>query len=315
MSDQIHYTLDQHTDPGKAPPFFQLHVRPSFSPLDINIAFLGRTGWQQSTDRIRFHTESSTPKASTHPLAEVLHTFKPHLLIRRLDQPEDHFASIHITVEGEVIVWSNDANFAHRFFAGVFLDCPPAFHTWDDISIVEEWVDDPQAKAMFAGLLAGAFGWDPAHNIPDNIQESLEEARKSLEIANYRSCVVMARRTLEGVLQFGFRRLLGREPLDARGRTLMLHAMIQEFRSASSSPIPEHLLHVADSIRLLGNVPGAHASDIEGYQFSRSDAEFALYATHHFLEQYFSKIDQEVTQYYTLTIDFAEPYGSRDVGS
>src|SRR5215475_11387076 len=73
MSDQIHYTLDQYADPGKAPPFFQLHVRPSFSPLDINIAFLGRTGWQQSTDRIRFHTEPSTPKASTHPLAEVLH--------------------------------------------------------------------------------------------------------------------------------------------------------------------------------------------------------------------------------------------------
>jgi hypothetical protein len=37
---------------GKAPPFCQLHVRPSFSPLDINIAFLGRTGRQQSTDRI-----------------------------------------------------------------------------------------------------------------------------------------------------------------------------------------------------------------------------------------------------------------------
>src|SRR5215475_2538587 len=107
MSDQIHYTLDQHTDPGKAPPFFQLHVRPSFSPLDINIAFLGRTGWQQSTDRIRFHTESNTPKASTHPLADVLHTFKPHLLIRRLDQPEDHFASIHISQ------WKNISQIAH----------------------------------------------------------------------------------------------------------------------------------------------------------------------------------------------------------
>jgi hypothetical protein len=63
------------------------------------------------------------------------------------------------------------------------------------------------------------------------------------------------------------------------------------------------LLHVADSIRVLGNVPGAHATDIANYHFSRSDAEFALYATIHFLDQYFSKIDQEVTEYYTLTID------------
>ena len=39
------------------------------------------------------------------------------------------------------------------------------------------------------------------------------------------------------------------------------------------------------------------------YHFSRSDAEFALYATIHFLDQYFSKIDKEVTQYYTVTID------------
>ena len=82
--------------------------------------------------------------------------------------------------------------------------------------------------------------------------------------------------------------------------------MIQDFRNKKPSPIPDHLLHVADSIRLLGNVPGAHASDIANYQFSRSDAEFALYATDHFLDQYFSKIDKEVAQYYTLTIDLSD---------
>ena len=70
--------------------------------------------------------------------------------------------------------------------------------------------------------------------------------------------------------------------------------------------MPDHLLHVADSIRVIGNVPGAHAADIADYHFSRSDAELALYATTHFLDQYFSKIDKEVTQYYTLTIDLTE---------
>src|SRR5882724_5119463 len=102
---------------------------------------------------------------------------------------------------------------------------------------------------MFAGLLAGALGWDPSHNIPENIQESLDEARKSFEIANYRSCVVMSRRTFEGVLKFGFQRLLGRAPIDRRGHSLMLNAMIQKFRNANPSPVPEHLLHIADSIR------------------------------------------------------------------
>jgi hypothetical protein len=82
--------------------------------------------------------------------------------------------------------------------------------------------------------------------------------------------------------------------------------MIQVFRRQKPQPIPEHLLHVADSIRLIGNVPGAHAADIAGYHFSRSDAEFALYAASHFLDQYFSKIDTEVSQYYTLTIDLQQ---------
>ena len=36
----------------------------------------------------------------------------------------------------------------------------------------------------------------------------------------------------------------------------MLNDMIQEFRKQKPSPIPDHLLHVADSIRLIGNVPG-----------------------------------------------------------
>ena len=312
MPTQTHYKLEQYANPKDAPPVFQLQIRPGFSPLDINVAFLTRTGWQQSNDRIRFHSKSETQPRSGHPLGGVLRAMQPHLLIRRLDRAEDHFASVHVALNSEVAVFSNDSNFARRFFAGVFLNCPPSFHTWDDVEVVEKWVDEEQVKGMFAGLLAGALGWDPSHNIPENIQESLDEARKSFEMANYRSCVVMSRRTLEGVLKFGFQRLLGREPIDRRGHSLMLNAMIQEFRNANPSLVPEHLLHIADSIRLIGNVPGAHAADMVGYRFSRSDAEFALYATHHFLEQYFSKIDPEVTQYYTLTIDLGEPTGTEE---
>lgn len=155
-------------------------------------------------------------------------------------------------------------------------------------------------------MVAGALGWDPSHNIPDNIEQSLNEARQSLEIANYRSCVAMSRRTLEAVLKFGYQRLLKKQPVNSKGHKLMLNDMIQEFRKQKPSPIPDHLLLIADSIRLIGNVPGAHAAEIANYHFSRSDAEFALYATTHFLDQYFSKIDKEVTQYYTLTIDFAD---------
>jgi len=120
----------------------------------------------------------------------------------------------------------------------------------------------------------------------------------------------MSRRTLEAVLRFGYQRLLKKQPADKKGRGLMLNDMIQEFRRQKPSLIPEHLLHVADSIRVIGNVPGAHAADIADYRFSRSDAEFALYAVADFLDRYFSKIDKEVTQYYTLTIDLSGPVRS-----
>jgi hypothetical protein len=113
----------------------------------------------------------------------------------------------------------------------------------------------------------------------------------------------MSRRTLEAVLKFGCERPLKQKPVKKKGHGLMLNDMIQTFRGHKPALIPEHLLHIADSIRVIGNVPGAHAADIAGYHFSRSDAEFALYATIHFLDQYFSKIDKDATQYYTLRID------------
>lgn len=156
---------------------------------------------------------------------------------------------------------------------------------------------------MFLGLLHGALGWDPSNQIPPAIRTSLEEAEKALSIANYRSCVVMCRRTIEALLKFAFPRLMGSKAIDNKGRELTLNVMIERFKNQSPSKIPTHLLHLLDSIRVIGNVPGAHAAEIEGYQFSKSDAEFAIASVNYFVEQYFSKIDTKVLEYYTLTID------------
>lgn len=99
----------------------------------------------------------------------------------------------------------------------------------------------------------------------------------------------MSRRTLEAVFKFGYERLLKQKPVNRKGHSLMLNEMIQTFRGYKPSLIPEHLLHVADSIQVIGNVPDAHATDIANYNFSRSNAEFAMYATIPSLDQYFSK--------------------------
>ena len=307
MANPSTQPLSSYADPAGAPPVFCLHAKPQFSPLDVNVAFLVRSGWNQAVDRLRFHVEQDSPVPEAHPMAQVMKRLQPHLLIRRLDRDEDRFISVHVSVKGDIAILSNDADYGRAGFQGIFLECPPSFHGPDEFEITEDWKSDNETKGLFAGMLAGAQGWDPTHNIPDNIQQSLGEAKGSLEIANYRSCVAMSRRTLEAVLKFGYKRLLKKEPVDKKGHGLMLNDMIQEFRKQKPALIPDHLLHVADSIRVIGNVPGAHAADIANYHFSRSDAEFALYATTHFLDQYFSKIDKEVTQYYTLTIDLSDP--------
>ena len=292
---------------GENPPVYVLKVRPNFSPIDVNLQFILREGWSHA-DRLRFHTETEATilAKDNHPLAAVLQDLKPHLLIRRYDREGDSFLVATIALDGEIQFLSNDRDFVQRYLHGLFLECPPSFHTAEDMDVTEEWVDDPQTRALFMGLLHGALGWDPSHQIPPSIQISLEEAEKALSIANYRSCVVMCRRTIEALLKFAFPRLLGIQPVDDRGRVLSLDAMIKRFREQRPPSIPGHLLHVLDSIRVIGNVPGAHAAEVEGYQFSAGDAEFVLASVHYFIQQYFSKIDTEVTQYYTLTIDLAE---------
>lgn len=297
--------ISEYLTNGENPPVYRLRVHPNFSPIDINLQFIIEEGWSHG-DRLRFHSEMGIKVARDHPLATLIKNLKPHLLIRRYDREEDSFLTVHIGQDGEVEILSNDRDFAQRYLNGLFLECPPSFHSAEELEVAEDWLDDPQIYAMFLGLLHGALGWDPSHQIPPAIRVSLEEAEKALFIANYRSTVVMCRRTIEALLRFAFPRLLGSPAVDNKGRTLTLNDMIKRFRKQKPSPIPIHSLHVLDSVRVIGNVPGAHAVEIEGYRFSKHDAEFALASVYYFIEQYFSKIDKEVSEYYTLTIDLSE---------
>lgn len=275
----------------KSPPVYVLKAHPNFSPIDVNPQFIQKEEWSHG-DRLRFHTQTNLNSAKNHRLTALLNNLKPHLLIRRYDAEEDSFLAATIALDGEIQLLSNDRDFAQRYLHGLFLECPPSFHSVEELEISEEWVDDPQIRAMFLGLLHGALGWHPSQQIPPIIRASLEEAEHAFSIANYRSCVVMCRRTAEALVKFAFPRLLGHSPVDDRGRALTLSAMIEQFRKQKPPRIPTHLLYVLDTIRIVGNVPGAHAVEIEGYQFSKGDAEFALASLHYFLEQYFSKAIQ-----------------------
>jgi hypothetical protein len=264
--------------------------------------FIIEEGWSNA-DRIRFHTKLKTEKTKNQLIDTLLDSVEPNLLIRRYDRTEDSFISIHIALDGTILALSNDQDFAHKFLQGLFLEFPPSFHSLEDLDISEGWVEDAQTFAFFMGLLHGALGWDSFNQIPSAIKTSLKEAERALTIANYRSCVVMCRRAIEALLKFAFPRLLGKAPTDNQGRELTLDAMIKEFKQKQSPPIPLHLIHILDSIRVIGNVQGAHAVDIEDYKFSKPDAEFTLASAEYFIDRYFSEIDKEVSKYYVLSID------------
>jgi len=257
MPTPTKYSLSTYADPASESKVFCLRAKAQFSPIDVNVAFLARSGWNQSADRLRFHIKHDLKFPVDHPMAPMMSGAEPNLLIRKLDRDEGRFVSIQTSIDGEIIILSNEVEFARIWLRGVFFEVPPSFHTTDEFEIAEEWKGDPETKAFFCGMLSGAQGWDPSHNIPDNIQQSLGEAKRSLEIANYRSSVAMSRRTLEGVLKFGYQRLLKKPAVDKKGHGLMLNDMIQEFRKQKPLLVPDHLLHIADSIRLIGNVPGA----------------------------------------------------------
>jgi hypothetical protein len=53
---------------------------------------------------------------------------------------------------------------------------------------------------------------------------------------------------------------------------------------------PRHWLNIADAVRNIGNVPGAHPRPIPSYRFSKGDATLAYSNTSSFVSAYFEKI-------------------------
>lgn len=303
MANEKHIPLSNYSDEKLQRPVLILNVVTNFSPVDFNLEFLRTKGWSVSVDRFRFHFEPKHTTSGDHPLKQMLASQAPHVLIRKLDKEEDYFVAISIFVDGKIRVLSNDEDRAHEFLDGLVLGFPPSFKERSDLTLEANWQTAAEPVAFFCGMLAGAMGWDPMHDIPPSLEESILEARKSLEIGNYKSCVVMSPRAVEALLKFAHKRLLGKDPIK-KGKNMMLNDLINAFRGTKK--IPEHLLQVADSLRLLGNVPGAHPVDIPDYQFTRYDAEFGLASLLYFNEQYFTKIDKDVRSYYSIEIDFSE---------
>jgi hypothetical protein len=150
-------------------------------------------------------------------LARFLPTVVPaappaHILVRKLDKEEDYFVAISVYMDGSIRILANDEDRAHEFLQGLVLGFPPAFKEPSDLNVDAGWESADDLFAMFCGMLMGAMGWDSMHDLPPSLEESISEARKSLDIGNYKSCVLMSRRALEGLLKFAHKRLLGHRP-------------------------------------------------------------------------------------------------------
>ena len=79
-----------------------------------------------------------------------------------------------------------------------------------------------------------------------------------------------------------------------KSETVLARELIIEFEKTSF--IPKHWLKILDSIRLIGNVPGAHLVAIPKYKFVKEDALLSLQNTDAFLKAYFSQIIQQATR-------------------
>ena len=144
------------------------------------------------------------------------------------------------------------------------------------------WTADEATVAFFAGPVAGSLGWGP--KVPHEIESSLKEALDDLERRNWK-CVVMCRRALQALMEVAYEKQFGAKPAKRD-----LNAIIRRFEALTSLPIPRHWLNIADSVRTIGNVPGAHPRAIPGYRFSKQDAELAYTNTSSFVAAYFEKI-------------------------
>jgi hypothetical protein len=253
---------------------FKLDATPQSSPIDLNVAALcEESGWSLS-DRLRFwHTlngESPLPGA--------------RMTIRKLDLDEQALVHCHVEPDGKLRILSNSKEYATRFFNSVFLGSPPAFHSRKDWKITSVWVSDETTVTFFAGSAAGALGWGP--KVPHEIEDSMKEAFRGIEKRNWKSCVVMCRRALQALMEVAYEKHFGVKP----GKGLDLNGIIRSFEKLVPPPIPRHWLNIADAVRNIGNVPGAHPRQIPSYRFSKGDAKLAYSNTSSFVSAYFEKI-------------------------
>lgn len=146
MTSLSKYPLSSYLEATSVAAVFRLRAEPQFSPLDVNLAFLARSGWNQSVDRLRFHFQRGLACPAGHPMTDVISRLDPHLLIRRLERDADRFGSVHVSIQGEIVVLSNDAEFARALLQGIFLECPPSFHSLGEFVITEDWQTDGKPR-------------------------------------------------------------------------------------------------------------------------------------------------------------------------
>jgi hypothetical protein len=253
---------------------FKLDATPQSSPIDLNVAALCEDSAWSLSDRLRFwHTlngDSLLPGV--------------RMTIRKLELDEQALVHCHIEADGKLRILSNSQEYATRFFSSVFLYSPPAFHSRKDWKITSVWVTDETTVAFFAGSAAGALGWGP--KVPHEIEDSMKEAFRGMEKRNWKSCVVMCRRALQALMEVAYEKFFGVKS----GKGLDLNGIIRRFEKLSPPPLPRHWLNIADSVRNIGNVPGAHPRAIPRYRFSKGDAILAYSNTASFVSAYFEKI-------------------------
>ncbi len=253
---------------------FKLDATPKSFPIDLNVAALcGESGWSLS-DRLRFwHTlNGESPLPGTR------------LTVRKLELDDQALVHCHVEADGKLTILSNSKEYATRFFSSVFLNSPPTFHDRKDWKLNGVWVNDESTVAFFAGSAAGALGWGP--KVPHEIEDSMKEAFRGVEKRNWKSCVVMCRRALQALMEAAYEKFFGAKP----GKGLDLNGIIRSFEKPSPLPIPRHWLNIADAVRNIGNVPGAHPRPIPSYRFSKGDPTLAYSNTASFVSAYFEKI-------------------------
>lgn len=89
----------------------------------------------------------------------------------------------------------------------------------------------------------------PEYGLPELVWRSFSEANKCLNAGAYLAVVVMCRRTIEGILKD-----------KGAPKNLTLAKAIEKL--ASDSTIHDSMKHLADLVRVVGNI-GAHASDLK----------------------------------------------------